>query len=448
VTVVSSGPSEYGSQQATDSKASRFKRVVRSRVGLFLAWTSIAVLLVWQIVTRSVPAYLANDQPEAAILLRSSNPTALVDLAEAEIERHRDPSNASAPITIDPKSRAKIQSWAERAIQNDPLNPQALRILGQLAGLDGDWKRTEAFMEAAARRSLRDGPAVYWMMQKRYEDLDYEEAFRYADMFLRSRSGRAELAVPILAKIAEDAEASGDIVQLLAADPPWRHAFFRRLYGSITDARTPLEIFLALESTSAPPKSSELKAYLNFLIGRGLFDLAYYTWLQFLPTDVISKIGGLFNGNFERTISGMPFDWVFSQSQGVTIEVTEPYGEDGNKALYMKFGPGRVEFPGLRQLVMLPPGRYQLRGKKEVDLLSKRGLKWSVTCVGKQQTQLGESEPINGRDGDWEDFSFSFTVPEDGCAAQYVRMVSDARSASEKFMSGWAWHDDLEIKQE
>jgi hypothetical protein len=51
---------------------------------------------------------------------------------------------------------------------------------------------------------------------------------------------------------------------------------------------------------------------------------------------------------------------------------------------------------------------------------------------------------LNGTGASWKDFEFSFTIPDD-CPAQYVSLIFDARSASEQFISGSAWFDDLEI---
>ena len=47
--------------------------------------TTLAVFLVWEVITRSIAAYLADASPEAAIRLRSTNPTALLNLADVRL---------------------------------------------------------------------------------------------------------------------------------------------------------------------------------------------------------------------------------------------------------------------------------------------------------------------------------------------------------------------------
>jgi hypothetical protein len=43
--------------------------------------------------------------------------------------------------------------------------------------------------------------------------------------------------------------------------------------------------------------------------------------------------------------------------------------------------------------------------------------------------------------------TFTFTVPEKGCDAQYVRLDLDARMASEEMVSGSIFFDDLQISR-
>ena len=96
-------------------------------------------------------------------------------------------------------------------------------------------------------------------------------------------------------------------------------------------------------------------------------------------------------------------------------------------------------------MVLLPAGDYHLSGKYKSDLVSQRGLLWRISCGSKT---LGESLPIHGSDPAWKDFGISFTVLADGCPAQNVQLVLDARSASETFVSGSIWFDNFRITRD
>jgi hypothetical protein len=446
----------------------------------------LALFLVWEVITRSVVAYLADANPEMAVRLRSNYPTALLNLAYDRLSRDPStkniepvaplPRDGSSRLTIvakgthsakdidltvrpkppsedstlstanDSRAMAQIRSWVERALLEDPLNARAFRVLGQLSGGTSE----PGLMQAAARRSLLESEAVLWVMRRNYEDGDYRSAGRYADILLRtlpSSQTAVQAAMAVLGRIAETPATSGELKQLLASNPRWRSPFFGLLPGSVSDARAPLELLLALRDTPTPPTTSEIGPYLKFLIEHKFYDLAYYTWLQFLPPEQLNKAGYLFNGSFEVVPTGLPFDWILTSGSGATMEIAERTDGKGAHALFLEFGVGRVEGLSVTQMVILAPGDYQFRGTYKADIVSQRGLQWRVVCASKSMPVIGESPIIIGAKADWSDFKFSFTVPTD-CPLQSVELGFTARSASEQFISGSAGFDDLKIARE
>ena len=211
----------------------------------------------------------------------------------------------------------------------------------------------------------------------------------------------------------------------------------------------PSIFFLASRRAQNPPSASELQPYLDFLIQHGFYDLAYYTWLQFLPPERLAQAGHLYNGGFDATPSGTPFDWVLTKGTGVTAQVAAKGDKPGERALFLQFGPGRVDYREVTELIMLAPGNYQFHGKYKGDVVSERALEWRVICAGKDQNIIGRGLVARGGSTtQWKDLEFSFAVPEANCPAQYVKLVFDARSASEKFISGSIWFDDFQITRE
>jgi len=461
---------------------SRARHSYRVRLLIFAALT---LFLLWEVLTRSVAAYLADASPREALYLRSTNSRALVNIAEEELRldktfrildpvlkppRHAIDSSSShvkgggeqdleavdhpegkpdAKIATEllhtEETYAEIWAMAEKALQQDPLNARAFRILGQISDRTTDAKQTEALMKAAIRRSLLDGIAIHWMIRKAFSDQDYGAALRYADTLLRTRPQVVARVMPMFGKLAEMPDASRGLKTLLATDPPWRQQFFSYFPEVISDARTPLEVLLSLKDTRSPPKPEELHAYMNFLIKHDFYDLAYYTWLQFLPPEQLARVEKLYNGNFDIAPSGAPFDWSLSSVAGVTIQIATRPDQSRGQALSLSFGSGRVDYRDVRQLVILGPGNYRFSGHHKSDLVSQRGLEWRVYCAGKSGALLGQSDAVSGSSPGWQQFEFSFTVPEHDCAAQYMSLVFDARSASERFISGSIWYDDLEI---
>lgn len=324
------------------------------------------------------------------------------------------------------------------------MNARALRILGQLANADDDDQAASKLMLAAARRSLRESIAVFWLMRESFERKDYTTTIRYADILLRTRPQGVAQVVPTLARIAEDKDANGALKEFLGTNPPWRAQFFANLQKSITDARTPLDLLLSIKDTPTPPTAAELREYLALLISNNFHELAYYVWLQFLPLEQLARAGFLFNGDFEAVPSGLPFDWVFASGSGVTVDFARRQDEVGGRALLVEFSQGRVDFQGVSQMVVLPPGSYRLSGQYRGRIVGRRSLEWRIICADAPKP-LAKIEMVAGSMAIWSEFSVTFVVPPSGCRAQYVRLWLDARSASEQLVTGSAWYDGLQI---
>ncbi len=394
----------------------------------------LAAILTWEITSKTVAAYLAEGAPEQALLIRAQQPTAKINLADQRLSQSPD---------SDPAANEEIRELIESALLGDPINAAALRIVGQLADRMHDEARAWQFMQTAARYSMNESFAVAWMVDRSFEKKDYESALYYADVLLRTRPQLINYVVPTLAQIAENKAASGMLGKLLSGNPPWRGQFFGALPGNVVDARTPLDLLAAVKESPNPPTADDLRGYLNFLIGHKFYPLAYYAWLQFLPAEQLTSLGLLFNGHFETTPSGLPFDWVIMPGTGVTIDVAPAPDREGGRALVVAFELGRVDFGGVTQLIMLAPGKYELHGQYTGEIVGPRGLKWRVTCAG--GSMVGESAMIAGRTSAWKDIEFNFTVQGADCPAQYLHLDLDARMSSEQFASGTLWFDDLRI---
>ena len=368
--------------------------------------------------------------------------------ASAPAARGGETSNGQAggrAPAIPAHTATAVQASLEAALQREPLNARAFRLLGQLADVAGDNARAGELMRQAVSQSLRETLAVYWLMldsSARNNDVD---AIHKADILLRTRSQFVSYVMPALVKAAETQSSIEALTNVLASRPPWRPQFFGALPGSITDARTPLALLLALKGTKAPPGSDDSRGYLEFLIARKFYDLSYYTWLQLMSVEQLAGIGFLYNGSFETPSSAMPFDWVFQAGQGVTIDVAPRLDLLGQRALLIEFSNGRVELGGVHQVTMLAPGQYVMKGALQGNITGRRGLVWRMSCLGDAPKQLGQSKIILGNFTTWTEFDYVVDVPESGCRAQRVSLVLDARSVSEQLVTGRIWFDDLRI---
>src|SRR5260370_39331341 len=232
--------------------------------------TLIAIFLVWEVITRSFVAYLADVAPETALQLRPTDSVALSNLAEIRLalDQSSKTSDVKSPrdMAVDRGTGPQIAAWAKSALLGNPLDARAFRVLGQLADDASDAAGIERFMQAAVRRSLRESVAVYWLMRRRHDMHDYGAAIGYADTLLRTWPELIAQAMPTLSQIAEGKDAGSEISGLLAANPPSRRPFVETVPHHASDARTALNLLLGLRETATPPSPSTFPAYLDFLI--------------------------------------------------------------------------------------------------------------------------------------------------------------------------------------
>ena len=243
------------------------------------------------VIAHSLSAYLADRNTHFS-WLTSSQPAIFLNDAEAHIPSVASPTSSSdisgtthADIAETPDANlANIRALASAALVLDPLNARALRILGKATK---DPELARRFMDAAVATSRHEGIATLSLLSFNLEQKNYAETARLADVMLRYYPGNAREVLPALGRIAET-EGRSEVFKLLAAKPPWRASFFANVGAGMADARTPLQLLLALKNSGASPSSEEVQPYLSLLLRNKLYDLAYY-WSAPLGVDKSSS---------------------------------------------------------------------------------------------------------------------------------------------------------------
>lgn len=424
-----------------------------------MAALAFSGLMAWAVLAHTLPSYLADNDAELALKLNGRNTKAILELSDPQILYLVDVANgsesrlgsfarlpndeAASESATNPKDKTTLRSLTLAAIETDPMSAQAFANLGILAALDKEDDKANLYMSAAARRSHRQKIAVYWIMRQSFEDGSLHKALEFSDSLLRLSPQAINATAPILGRIAEDQTGSGEFLETLKANPPWRGAFFSHIKGNITDARTPLNLLLSLKASSAPPTPQELESYSTLLTDAGLYELAYNAWLQFLGPEQLQVAGFLFNGSFDFAPSTSPFDWDMRAKQGVVIDRV---AVAGNPMLEIQFSGSRINPVLTSQTAMLMPGDYVLAGEAQGLVRSRRGLKWRVRCIADNKV-IGESAPLNGALDNKEKFEASITIPATNCRAQRVELAVEAFSGSDTMITGQIRFDNLTLRR-
>ncbi len=432
----------------------------------------LGLALFWLVLTKSLPYALAPSNPDLALRLNPNNPAAL--LAKADLVRERllklagirdqasesqDDVATTNTIAQLPEAKAgsdqrplgerdalrrEIRHLAVRALANDPLNAKAYRLLAETA--DGP-DLVRVLMQEAVKRSRRESTALFWLLNDSTYQKDFKSAVGHADMLLRTRPELSPYVLTYLALIAEDRDGLPLLVQALSKGPSWRASFFEALPRNVKQLDTPLKLMMALKGSAKPCVNKEIAPYLNALIAKNLVDAAYNAWLQFLPASELDTLGLLTHANFEQDPSGLAFDWQIARGVNAISEFV-PIGSEGERALHVSFGTGRVQFPEVSQIVVLSPGRYRLEGKLRGWITAKRGLRWQISCASGSKRVLGETDMLMGQSQQWRIFTLEADVPQnEECRGQILRLFHNSRSASEELISGEAWVAGLRLER-
>ena len=429
----------------------------------------------WLVATKSLPLALAKTNPELASQLAPEHPDLLlarakrtrrrlVQIVAAELAKEKkasaevdpdaevgrfavaDLAEPQATAEVDREAlRARIRKLATQVLESNPLSARAFRLLAEASEEQG---AVRGAMEAAFQRSRRETTAAFWLLNDSFQKRDAAAVLLYADVILRTKGQLAPLVISYLGQLTADDSSRGKLVETLSTNPSWRGTFFRNLPKSVSDPRVPLKVLLDLKQTPQPVTDAELKPYLDKLMRDGRVELAYSAWLQHLPAEKLSKLRRITNEGFEDAVSGLPFNWVITNPRYASIEAHARSQYPDNQALHLNLGPGRIKFGEVRQVLVLPPGTYQLSGLLNGALRGRRGVRWQLRCGERLRNVLGQSQLLLGDGPKWAPFTMDFVVPDDpSCGSQTLRLFHHARSASEELIFGELWFDDLRIRE-
>lgn len=390
----------------------------------FYVLTIGAVVLAWQI---AIQPLVQRAPAEVAIRLGPSSPSVLGRAAETELIAGRH-SNAA--------------SLSRDALARAPFDVRALRVLGLAEARSGREDRADELLTLAGNWSLRDDPAHAWLVERRLRQGDYGSAFAHADTLVRRRPDiRPQVFQLFTLAAGEDPQRSLPVLaDLLAADPPWRRAYFNSLDERPEHLLIQMNLAIMLQSSRAPLSNPELQHLYYALLDKGLIE-ALRTVRQRLgrpPADLT-----LVNGDFADASAPRPFQWILAQRGGVASEIIADDVRSDDRAL-------RVEYDGFssvriaRQLTLLAPGLYRLSGEVRIEDGDPERLMWTVRCaVGSPAGVSIGVTPGRSAAGAWTPFSSRLEIPPD-CPAQWLAL--EARGGDRRSPSV-VWFDRMAISR-
>lgn len=389
----------------------------RDRVGLTdlrispvrLAFIALLALAgVFQAVRTAALTRYLDEHPEIAARFWPGHPRVALALSMARIGQ----STAKT-------GHAGLREVAQgiRAAHNAPLEIEPFLIKGALALDQGRRDEAELLFDEARRRDPRSAGARFFLSQLYLTSGRPEKGLAEAALLARLVSGAGDLLVPGLVQYAHEPGASTHLRRLFKQYPELADQVLSGLAREDGSTDLVIELAGAEDRTRVAGSWTWQSELLKGLVKRGDLARAYGLWKK------IQGIGetrpGIFNPGFAKLRALPPFNWTLQSGE---FGVAEPFRPSGLQIIY--YGRSDAEFAS--QLMLLPPGRYdlQMTVRRQADMEGAGGLAWSLSCEpgGPQLFQL----PLDSPTGATARLAKQFTVPAK-CVSQSLKLIATAR---------------------
>lgn len=394
------------------------------RIGIAAAGIALLAWIGWTTVQATRVDMLARSDPEAALRLDPDHPPALLALAHRQLRA----GNTNAAMAT-----------ARRVLALAPGQGEAFAILALAASQRGD-ADAPRLIAIALQRAPRDRDLRVQAALAALKAQDLAATMAQIDALLRLSPERGKALYPLLAQQAQDPKFAAVLGATLARDPPWRRAFLVALNAKGTPAASGDNINGWLMQ-HGELSQQEIARWLDRMLADGRWGDAFARWIDTLGPGPL-MIPAVRNGNFEKDIGGIGFDWRNDPVKGVFTDVEDGAGTRGSRAAHLHF-IGQAERGNLRQALLLAPGHYRLSLQARAEFLrSDQGLQWAVRCD--RGATIATSDRMEGSFG-WRSLNAKFDVPATQCAGQWLELRNPAVVGSARQVSGDLWIDDMAI---
>jgi hypothetical protein len=332
----------------------------------------------------------------------------------------------------DSESLDKVDEEATSALSFNPIDARLFGVLGTVAQLRNHPE--EAYLRFTQARALSrtELSSVQSLIGIALQRGEVSEAVQDIDTMLRRRPDRFSEIAPFFLPLLRDEEGYTAILDALAKDAPWRSPLVRQLSTDPEGLSLVERLLGDLAAADKPARPTELAMVLNGLVRQGQHEQAYRFFLFTLSDEEKAYGGYVYNSTFAPVKLARRFDWQYADKPGVEVRLSAQDGENPQGA-HIRFLNAPIKEVGIGQTTMLPPGKYQLVVEGSGTNLSlPKGLFWVIDCVGGQRAQVAKSAVPEGSFRNRR-FNVAFSVPDEGCPLQQLRLSTDLVAVSWRF---------------
>lgn len=218
---------------ARKKKENRFLGGIRA-VGYARILAALAIALVggWLSLALALSGVTRSKAPQMALMFVPGESAALANRADQLF---------FASPTKPPAATSRL---ARKALEQQAVNPKALRLLGYKADAQGEEQRALALVKMAARLSRREPGTQLWLIEHYAQANDTEKTLEHYDIVLTTRPDTQALLFPRLSNAIADAPIRAALIPYLRQDKAWTSAFLWHAINSDKDVSNVVNLIL------------------------------------------------------------------------------------------------------------------------------------------------------------------------------------------------------------
>ena len=354
---------------------------------------------------------LEADNPPLALAFNPFNAEARVNTILSEL-------NAESP------DLERARRHATALLEAAPGDARGYSLIGAVLEKSGEPERAAAHYRHALTHSKTEIHALLSLADTALAANDIAGALGHIDLILRRWPVYWDRIVPVLEAAATSDAGRARLAAELSGDPPWRRRALAALLATPQGLVFARDLLLSEGPALAPGRAAEANAVIAALAREGAHGDAHRLFLATRSPKERALAGYVYDPQFSGLGAGGHFTWQARSDGSADIRLPGP---DGGLQLRFLDSPAKLGTVG--QTLRLPMGAYRLELELDaVQLAVPRRLYWRLDGLGGG----GGLAEIDIAEGSYADavLAVDFMVPETGCPAQRLSLLTDIRTDS------------------